>query len=98
MQDNNLTTVPSPLAGIDPLHELHLLNNYIHVLNDTSFSGYDDLMVFIMLNNKLQYIMDGTFIKMHQLETLFLQNNAIVQFSNIVGPPDKTVKYSRNPL
>ena len=89
----NLTSVPSPPAGSGPIHDLNLMNNYIQVLNDTSFAGYDDLIRLYMLNNTLRYIMDGTFTKMHQLEILYMDSNAIIQLPDVFGPSEKTVKY-----
>ena len=89
----HLTSVPSPPVGSAPIYHLGLSDNYIQVLNDTSFAGYDYLTILYMLNNKLRYIMDGTFIKMHQLETLYMDSNAIIQLPSVFGPSEKTLKY-----
>ena len=90
---HNLTAVPSPPVGSGLVHDLDLAHNYIQVLNDTSFTGYEDLIRLYLLNINLQYIMDGTFIKMQQLETLKLQMNAIIQLPSVFGPSDQTLKY-----
>ena len=89
----NLTSVPSPPAGIGSVHVLSLESNYIQILNATSFAGYGNLLKLDMSNNELRYIMDGTFIKMHQLETLYMDSNAIIQLPNVFGPSEKTLKY-----
>ena len=88
----NLTSVPLPPNGTDTIHELNLAKNYIHSLNNASFTGYDDLKNLYLEYNGLQYVMDGTFINMYQLKILAMQGNKIKQLPSVFGPSELTLK------
>ena len=86
-----LTSVPVAPNDTDTIHELNLAGNNIKLLNNASFTNYDDLKTLYLQSNGLQYIMDGTFINMYQLKVLAMQANKIKQLPSVFGPSELTL-------
>ena len=86
-----LTAVPPPPRGGAVTVDLNLAQNKIQSLDQTSFTGYDDLIVLQLHSNEIRYVLDGTFINMYRLENLDMMGNRLEQLPSVFGPSEQTL-------
>jgi Leucine-rich repeat (LRR) protein len=61
---------------------LHIYDNDIATIDNTSFATLTDLTVLILDNNNIQELVNGAFIKLRKLETLQISSNPYFWFDD----------------
>lgn len=94
-QHRQLTSIPTSNIWSRTPNHLLLAQNYIKVLHDGAFVGYESLISLDLQQNQISLVEDGAFEGLTGLTTLLLQHNRLRTLSEEALIPMPNLSYLR---